>query len=106
MGVMEGIELLLRRAQRFAGATEEEINEAGNLVVALAQFPLALDQAGAYIEETGCSLGDCAPSSPRMPSPKNCSPGALPIGLPPCKRPSLIVSASIRCWRPCWPFPW
>ena len=58
MGMMEGIELLLRRAQRFAGATEEEINEAGNLVAALAQFPLALDQAGAYIEETGCSLGD------------------------------------------------
>ena len=58
MGMMEGIELLLRRAQRFAGATEEEINEAGNLVAALAQFPLALDQAGAYIEEAGCSLGD------------------------------------------------
>ncbi len=58
MGVLEGAELLLRRAQRFAHATDEEINEAANLVVALAQFPLALDQAGAYIEETGCSLPD------------------------------------------------
>jgi tetratricopeptide (TPR) repeat protein len=44
--------------KRFAQATDEEINEAGNLVVALAQFPLALDQAGAYIEETGCSVSD------------------------------------------------
>jgi len=58
MGVLEGAELLLRRAGRFAGATDEEINEAANLVVALAQFPLALDQAGAYLEETGCSLAD------------------------------------------------
>lgn len=55
---MEGTELLLRRAQRFAGATDEEINEAATLVIALGQFPLALDQAGAYIEETGCSLAD------------------------------------------------
>ncbi|MFL5590594.1 MAG: helix-turn-helix domain-containing protein [Ktedonobacteraceae bacterium] len=156
MGVMEGIELLLRRAQRFAGATEEEINEAGNLVVALAQFPLALDQAGAYIEETGCSLGDYLQlyqahrrtllarrgrQATRYPAsvattwglsfqrveqtnpaaadllrlcsflapdaiPEELLTGALPIGVPPCKRPSLIVSASIRCWRPCWPFPW
>jgi tetratricopeptide (TPR) repeat protein len=58
MGVLEGAELLLRRAQRLAHATEEEINEAANLVVTLGQFPLALDQAGAYIEETGCSLAD------------------------------------------------
>jgi hypothetical protein len=58
MGALEGTELLLRRAPRFAQASDEEINEAGNLVLALAQFPLALDQAGAYIEETGCSLAD------------------------------------------------
>jgi tetratricopeptide (TPR) repeat protein/transcriptional regulator with XRE-family HTH domain len=58
MGVLEGTQLLLRRAQRRVSATEEEINEASNLVVALAQFPLALDQAGAYIEETGCSVRD------------------------------------------------
>jgi tetratricopeptide (TPR) repeat protein/transcriptional regulator with XRE-family HTH domain len=58
MGLIEGTELLLRRAGRFAHATDSEINEATNLVVALAQFPLALDQAGAYLEETGCSLAD------------------------------------------------
>ncbi|MGO8948791.1 MAG: FxSxx-COOH system tetratricopeptide repeat protein [Ktedonobacterales bacterium] len=58
MGVMEGTELLLRRARRFDHASDEEINEASNLVVELAQFPLALDQAGAYLEETGCSLSD------------------------------------------------
>jgi tetratricopeptide (TPR) repeat protein/transcriptional regulator with XRE-family HTH domain len=58
MSLLEGIQLLLRRAQRLEQASEEEINEAGNIVVALAQFPLALDQAGAYIEESGCSLRD------------------------------------------------
>lgn len=58
MGIMEGTQLLLRRAQLFANASDEEIDEAGNLVVALAQFPLALDQAGTYIEETGCSVRD------------------------------------------------
>ncbi|MFL5666931.1 MAG: tetratricopeptide repeat protein [Ktedonobacteraceae bacterium] len=58
MGIMEGTQLLLRRAHRFADASEEEINEASNLVVVLAQFPLALDQAGAYLEETGCSVSD------------------------------------------------
>jgi hypothetical protein len=56
MGFVEGTQLLLRRAQRFENATDEEINEAGNIVVALDHFPLALDQAGAYIEETGCSF--------------------------------------------------
>ncbi len=58
MSFIEGTELLLRRAQRFAHATDEEINEAGNIVVALDHFPLALDQAGAYIEETQCGFGD------------------------------------------------
>ncbi len=58
MGLMEGTHLLLRRAQREASATDDEIDEATNIAVALAQFPLALDQAGAYIEETGCSLHD------------------------------------------------
>ena len=58
MGVMEGTHLLLRRAQRLNNATDEEMNEATNIVIALGQFPLALDQAGAYIEETGCSLRD------------------------------------------------
>lgn len=58
MSLMEGTRFLLRRAQRLDTASEEEVNEAGNIVVALAQFPLALDQAGAYIEESGCSLRD------------------------------------------------
>ncbi len=58
MGWMEGTELLLRRAQRFDRVSDEERNEAGNIVIALDHFPLALDQAGAYIEETGCGLVD------------------------------------------------
>ncbi len=56
MGFIEGTHLLLRRAQRFEQASDEAINQAGNIVVALDHFPLALDQAGAYIEETGCSF--------------------------------------------------
>ena len=58
LGLMEGTQLLLRRAQRFVHVSAEEIDEARNIVVALAHFPLALDQAGAYIEETGCSIYD------------------------------------------------
>jgi hypothetical protein len=58
MSFIEGTHLLLRRAQRFEHASDEQINEAGNIVVALDHFPLALDQAGAYIEETKCRLGD------------------------------------------------
>jgi len=58
MGFLEGIQLLLRRSQRFEHASDEEVNQAGNIVGALDHFPLALDQAGAYIEETGCSFTD------------------------------------------------
>ena len=58
MGFFEGTQLLLYRAQRLEQASDEEINRAGNIVVALDHFPLALDQAGAYIEETQCSLED------------------------------------------------
>jgi nucleoside phosphorylase/tetratricopeptide (TPR) repeat protein len=58
MGFVEGTQLLLRRAQRFEHASDEEVNQAGNIVVALDHFPLALDQAGAYIEETGCSFAN------------------------------------------------
>ena len=57
MGLVEGTQFLLHRTQRLQ-ATEEECNEAANIVIALDGFPLALDQAGAYIEETGCSFGD------------------------------------------------
>ena len=56
MSLMEGRQLLLRRAQREG--SDAEMDEATTIVVALAQFPLALDQAGAYIDETGCSLHD------------------------------------------------
>src|SRR6202140_2882995 len=56
MGVMEATHLLLRRAHRFRTNSPEELDEAILLVNALAQFPLAIDQAGAYIEETGCTL--------------------------------------------------
>jgi tetratricopeptide (TPR) repeat protein/transcriptional regulator with XRE-family HTH domain len=57
MGLVEGTRLLLHRAQRLQ-ADDEETNEAMNIVIALDGFPLALDQAGAYIEETGCSFGE------------------------------------------------
>ncbi len=57
MGVMEGTQFLLHRAQRRS-TTDEEINEATNIVLALDGFPLALDQAGAYIEETRCRFKD------------------------------------------------
>src|SRR5260221_5630997 len=56
MSLMEGTQLLLRRAQREA--SDSELAEATTIVVALAHFPLAPDQAGACIEETGCSLHD------------------------------------------------
>ncbi|HET8843673.1 MAG TPA: FxSxx-COOH system tetratricopeptide repeat protein, partial [Ktedonobacteraceae bacterium] len=55
LGILEGTRFLLHRTQRLE-ATDEEINEATNVVMALDGFPLALDQAGAYIEETGCDF--------------------------------------------------
>ena len=65
MGFVEGSLLLLRRAHRVKPAfdlerlSDEEIDQihrAGNIVEVLDHFPLALDQAGAYIEETQCSF--------------------------------------------------
>lgn len=64
MSLDEGVLLLLRRARLLAldipleraSAAEREAAEA--IVRALDGLPLALDQAGAYIEETGCSLSD------------------------------------------------
>ncbi len=55
MGLREGTQLLLHRAQRH-GDLSEEGKEATNVVMALDGLPLALDQAGAYIEETGCDF--------------------------------------------------
>lgn len=57
MGMLEGTQFLLHRTQRL-DAADEEWNEAANVVIALDGLPLALDQAGAYIEETGCSFSD------------------------------------------------
>ena len=65
MGLEEGIVLLLRRAKilKSSVASTKTINEgllsqAQAIVEAVDGLPLALDQAGAYIEETGCSLAD------------------------------------------------
>lgn len=58
----EGALLLLRRAGILSEqgaqeeASEEEIALARQMSTNLGDLPLALDQAGAYIEETGCSL--------------------------------------------------
>jgi tetratricopeptide (TPR) repeat protein/transcriptional regulator with XRE-family HTH domain len=58
----EGARLLLCRAKLLALAApleqvgEKEWTQAEEIVVAMDGLPLALDQAGAYIEETGCDL--------------------------------------------------
>ncbi len=60
----EGAMFLLRRAKllapeaRLAEAPEVLRTSALRIAQAMDGFPLALDQAGAYIEETGCSLSD------------------------------------------------
>jgi tetratricopeptide (TPR) repeat protein/DNA-binding XRE family transcriptional regulator len=62
MSVEEGALLVLRRAQLLAPkalleqASAEDRAQAETLVVAMGGLPLALDQAGAYIEETSCGL--------------------------------------------------
>jgi hypothetical protein len=62
MGTEEGALFLLRRITCIAGDAELEAAEeddrarAKELVTQLDGLPLALDQAGAYIEETGCGL--------------------------------------------------
>lgn len=43
-------------AELLAQATDEDRAQAGTIVDLLGGLPLALDQAGAYIEEDGCSL--------------------------------------------------
>jgi tetratricopeptide (TPR) repeat protein/transcriptional regulator with XRE-family HTH domain len=58
MDVEEGTQCLLKRGQRFDNASEQDLMDARELALALGQLPLALDQAGAYIEETGCSIQD------------------------------------------------
>lgn len=62
MTVEEGIRFLLARSKLYAsGASSEEISEADRIEALdiyhqLDGLPLALDQAGAFIEETGCTL--------------------------------------------------
>jgi Tfp pilus assembly protein PilF/transcriptional regulator with XRE-family HTH domain len=57
MSITEGTNFLLRRAdRRWADLSPAEREKVTHLVVTLAQFPLALDQAAAYIEETRCSF--------------------------------------------------
>jgi tetratricopeptide (TPR) repeat protein/class 3 adenylate cyclase/DNA-binding XRE family transcriptional regulator len=62
MEISEGMQLLLHRAKLLAPGESQDnlsatIRKAGlQLVKELDCLPLALDQAGAYIEEIGCSL--------------------------------------------------
>ncbi len=64
MGVEEGAYFLLRRAKMVAldalqdNTSELAYSQARVISQALGGLPLALDQAGAYIEETKCSLAD------------------------------------------------
>ena len=62
--LVEGSLLLLRRASlikprsMLQEAQPDDVDQASTIVQMLDGYPLALDQAGAYIEETGCSLSD------------------------------------------------
>ncbi|GHO90221.1 tetratricopeptide repeat protein [Reticulibacter mediterranei] len=56
MSFLEGTRLLLRRAQCLQPLADDEMSAVEQLVVALDHFPLALEQAGAYIEETRCTF--------------------------------------------------
>jgi tetratricopeptide (TPR) repeat protein/transcriptional regulator with XRE-family HTH domain len=62
MGLYEGVIFLLRRTKLLASgasldqSTSESQAQAAEIVTALDGLPLALDQAGAYIEETRCGL--------------------------------------------------
>ena len=64
MELEEACLLLLRRSRQLAldaeleAAPDNVLSQARAIVSELDALPLALDQAGAYIEETGCSLED------------------------------------------------
>ncbi len=52
----EGALVLLHRAKLIETASEEDLIKAKEISQEMDGLPLALDQAGAFIEETGCSL--------------------------------------------------
>ncbi len=60
----ESVQLILRRAKLLSpdepleNASEAIIEEAKELITELDGLPLAIDQAGAYIEEIGCSISE------------------------------------------------
>ena len=59
MDKQEGVQLLLKRAKVLSLDTpvdQEAQSQARAIVDMLGGLPLAIDQAGAYIEESGCSL--------------------------------------------------
>ena len=62
MGMVEGTLFLLRRARLLApeqfldAASQDQLAAAEAIVIEMDFLPLALDQAGAYLEEVGCSL--------------------------------------------------
>ncbi len=62
MGLTEGTLFLLRRAKLLEpsafldGVSPEQLATAETIVIEMDFLPLALDQAGAYIDEVGCSL--------------------------------------------------
>jgi tetratricopeptide (TPR) repeat protein len=62
MGIEEGALFLLRRAKYITedaplhAAAEDDQAQAKEIAARLDGLPLALDQAGAYIEETGCGI--------------------------------------------------
>src|SRR5581483_358735 len=64
MSQEEGTRFLLHRSRRLSleepldACSFAEVMEASKIVEAMEGLPLALDQAGAYIEETQCSLQD------------------------------------------------
>ena len=64
IGDQQGALLLLRRAHWLPSGAPLAVGDAKDVVSArqisaeVGGLPLALDQAGAYLEETGCSLKD------------------------------------------------
>ena len=65
LSIEEGMHFLLRRANLLEDTgplshlTDAEITSARKVVELVDGIPLILDQLGAYIEETGCSIADC-----------------------------------------------